>query len=1149
MDGKTESPWENALVPSRPRELRAGGRAPSAAVGQESSMALAVGDVCTALSPVPVRAGEGITTNLVATLGKGARMKVMDLGSDRRAKVVAGSIVGWISVKTNRSDLVLKHEVANMFTGEGFKEGGSHALISMVVMRAGENLDAPIVAHLVPGTYVVITEMGSTDGCRAKVMTDTEEGWITLTTKCGDNLLSEKPVPVNAKLRSILYSRSISLVKSALEAGRSGNLESLKKSIYVHSANNGGVETVATRANVNCSDIRGRTTLIYASAFGNIAVVEFLLAVPTIDVNAVDDTMKSALHHAAKKGSTQAAVQAQIVQLLVGAKACIEARDHNGCTPVMFASANGGASVVKALVDIHANINVMDFEGHTPLAYAKHFHHHEVAELLRIEGAEDREENGHDNVEHGTELSGVADKKKARPKIRSTGGHPRKKKSQIVSQARKGIALAAGVLEGMSVGVKPAEEIAVPDHAGDGEDAARERALSKLRAVSQSATSAKELEAAIQEATEAGVQQSEIEVAEGRLKRMREHLKALEELHAAMLEPSVSGLREAIGIAETHGVSVAEVDAARAVLEIEEPRELARVSLREAQVRGDVASLKAALGQARHVNLDEAELAPLVQLLRGAESKEKAECGLLRAIGEVKVAGLKFSIQLAREAGVDTALIDRAEGILRVEEPKEQARERLVVAVSSASIGELRAAISVAREVGLAETEWSEAQAVLDHEELKQRLVAEIAAAVDKSLEVEPSSIDALREAKDDINNAINHAKDAGVAESALLEGDNRRRKLHNMIEDLKGSIRVFCRIRPLSFKEKSEGDEQITHAIDSMTLNVAHGHASLNFTFDAVFAPGTQEQVFEDCRDLVQSALDGYNVTIFAYGQTGAGKTYTMYGTPNSEGTSPRTIKELYRIMERDQARFNFTVMASMLELYQSHVVDLLVKNNPSMNSQKLNIRLDKLGAVQIEHLVEEACSNAEELMCLLERGSEQRAVAATAMNSESSRSHLILIINVVSVNKETRIQCRGKLLLCDLAGSERLKKSEVTGDSQKEAIEINKSLTALGDVIEGLTKKHKQIPYRNHKLTQLMQDSLGGSAKTLMFVTCSPANSNTDETIMSLKYATRAKRITNTHIKNAKDNGLASPTTKEHTVLNDSAAELNAAPLQSVA
>merc|ERR1719440_2685661 len=132
--------------------------------------------------------------------------------------------------------------------------------------------------------------------------------------------------------------------------------------------------------------------------------------------------------------------------------------------------------------------------------------------------------------------------------------------------------------------------------------------------------------------------------------------------------------------------------------------------------------------------------------------------------------------------------------------------------------------------------------------------------------------------------------------------------------------------------------------------------------------------------------------------------------------------------------------------------------------------------------------------------------------MNAESSRSHLLFCVKSVSINRETQQKLYGKILIVHLAGSERLGKSEVTGDGAKEAIEINKSLTALGDVIEALTKNSKQIPYRNHKLTMVMQDALGGTAKTLMFVNCSPAASNADETLMSLKYATRAKKITNT-------------------------------------
>mmetsp|Transcript_18798 Transcript_18798/g.36212 ORF Transcript_18798/g.36212 Transcript_18798/m.36212 type:complete len:258 (+) Transcript_18798:2-775(+) len=257
----------------------------------------------------------------------------------------------------------------------------------------------------------------------------------------------------------------------------------------------------------------------------------------------------------------------------------------------------------------------------------------------------------------------------------------------------------------------------------------------------------------------------------------------------------------------------------------------------------------------------------------------------------------------------------------------------------------------------------------------------------------------------------------------------------------------------------------------------------------------------------------------MFAYGQTGAGKTFTMYGVPGMLGTAPRTIDEVFRVTEKGKDRFDFTILGSMMELYNSELVDLLVPiDNPKSKNKKLNVRLDKNNVVVVEHLIDEECQSASQLMEALERGNAQRTVAATAMNSESSRSHLVFVIKIVSVNKETKAQLRGKILLVDLAGSERLKKSQVEAHMQKEAIEINKSLTALGDVIEALTRgEKKNVPYRNHKLTQLMQDSLGGTAKTLMFVNCSPASSNVDETLMSLKYATRAKKITNQAAKKA--------------------------------
>jgi hypothetical protein len=174
-----------------------------------------------------------------------------------------------------------------------------------------------------------------------------------------------------------------------------------------------------------------------------------------------------------------------------------------------------------------------------------------------------------------------------------------------------------------------------------------------------------------------------------------------------------------------------------------------------------------------------------------------------------------------------------------------------------------------------------------------------------------------------------------------------------------------------------------------------------------------------------------------------------------------------------------------------------------------KMVIRIDKAGSIVLEGLVEKKCENAENLMEYFDRGMAARKVMATSMNPESSRSHLIFTIKIASVNRETGAKLLGKMVIIDLAGSERLGRSNVTGEGAKEAIEINKSLTALGDVIEGLTKNSKLVPYRNHALTTLLKDALGGTAKTLMFVNCSPGNSNVDETINALKWASRAKKM----------------------------------------
>merc|ERR1711871_1636944 len=244
--------------------------------------------------------------------------------------------------------------------------------------------------------------------------------------------------------------------------------------------------------------------------------------------------------------------------------------------------------------------------------------------------------------------------------------------------------------------------------------------------------------------------------------------------------------------------------------------------------------------------------------------------------------------------------------------------------------------------------------------------------------------------------------------------------------------------------------------------------------------------------------------------GQTGAGKTHTMYGTKEQPGIAPRTITEIFRKIKEEEKRYQFTLSGIMVELYNNQVADLLdVREDKPVKEVK--IRMDAKGVVTLENVTDRKVSSDADLTQLLEDGFAGRKVAQTAMNSASSRSHLIASVFIRSQNRESGAESFGKITLVDLAGSERIKKSDVSGQQQKEAIEINKSLSALGDVIEALTKGEKQVPYRNHKLTQLLQDALGGSAKTLMFVNVSPVSNNRDESIMSLKYAQRTKTITN--------------------------------------
>jgi len=384
-----------------------------------------------------------------------------------------------------------------------------------------------------------------------------------------------------------------------------------------------------------------------------------------------------------------------------------------------------------------------------------------------------------------------------------------------------------------------------------------------------------------------------------------------------------------------------------------------------------------------------------------------------------------------------------------------------------------------------------------------------------------------VRETEARAREAEARAREAEVklhgVETLLQQEQARRRKCHNQLVDMKGQMRVFCRIRPM-LMPREQGHQVCTIWKDMFTVEVLQESFSVDgtqhyekkaFQFDTVFGPEAgQQEVFSEVENLVQSALDGYNVTIIAYGQTGAGKTHTMYGgAAETRGVAPRTVEAIFsKLSQLDSGRFTSRVSANLVELYKDSFVDLLATGRGIIIG--LDVKCDVLkGNAWVEGAEERTVQHPEQLLQLIDEGVSRRNVAATQMNSESSRSHLFLTISIEVGDRDAQSAIVGKIRLCDLAGSERLKKSGAIGDTMRETIEINKSLTALADVTEALTRDGRRglVPYRNHKLTQLLSDSLGGTAKTLMFVNLAPAQSEVDETLCSLQYATRASGITN--------------------------------------
>uniref|UniRef100_A0A1D1YB82 Kinesin-like protein n=1 Tax=Anthurium amnicola TaxID=1678845 RepID=A0A1D1YB82_9ARAE len=338
------------------------------------------------------------------------------------------------------------------------------------------------------------------------------------------------------------------------------------------------------------------------------------------------------------------------------------------------------------------------------------------------------------------------------------------------------------------------------------------------------------------------------------------------------------------------------------------------------------------------------------------------------------------------------------------------------------------------------------------------------------------------------------------------------RKRLYNEVIELKGNIRVFCRCRPLSWDEISKGYSSIFEfdpSQDAELQIITPENSRKLFKFDHVFGPqDSQEAVFAETMPIVKSVMDGFNACIFAYGQTGTGKTFTMEGTPENRGVNYRTLEELFRISEERSSVMRFEFFVSILEVYNEKIRDLLGEN-PNQSAKRLEVKQAAEGTQEVPGLVEAQACSIDGVWELLKTGSRNRSVGSTNANEISSRSHSLVRITTKGENLVNGLRSRSHLWLVDLAGSERVGKIEVEGERLKESQFINKSLSALGDVIAALASKNPHIPYRNSKLTHLLQSSLGGDCKTLMFVQISPCSADVGETICSLNFATRVRGI----------------------------------------
>ncbi|KAL4429074.1 hypothetical protein ABPG74_022160 [Tetrahymena malaccensis] len=333
------------------------------------------------------------------------------------------------------------------------------------------------------------------------------------------------------------------------------------------------------------------------------------------------------------------------------------------------------------------------------------------------------------------------------------------------------------------------------------------------------------------------------------------------------------------------------------------------------------------------------------------------------------------------------------------------------------------------------------------------------------------------------------------------------------------GNIKVVCRVRPPNKKEIEQFEQgQQRQCIDfapdekTIKLNIPDSE-KYQFTFDRIFGSDTTQQAIYEysAKPVVQSVLEGYNGTVFAYGQTSSGKTHTMQGPSitdqEQKGIVPRMVTTVFQHVNTSPSHIEFKIKLSIVEIYLEKIRDLL---DPS--KVNLTVREDRTHGVYIQDVTEKYVTSEKEVFSIIDQGNQNRSVAYTNMNEGSSRSHMLFIMTVYQNNLQDLSAKSGKLFLVDLAGSEKISKTGAEGKVLDEAKKINQSLSSLGNVINALTDgKSQHVPYRDSKLTRVLQESLGGNSTTTLIITCSPSSFNDQETLSTLRFGMRAKSIKN--------------------------------------